>query len=140
MNESRGMVTATNIAQWVVRLTGMTQVLLGVLFWTGRALALLPLHMAVGVTFVLGLWTLAGLAAQAGLRRVLVLLAVVWGLVVPTFGMVHARLLPGSPHWIARVSHLLIGIFAMIMAAALAGFVRRHPASREPEWRTARVA
>jgi hypothetical protein len=140
MSESHRTVTTANIVQWVVRLTGITQVVLGLLFWTGRALALLPLHMAVGVTFVLGLWTLAGLAARAGLRWMLVLLAVGWGLVVPAFGIIHARLLPGSPHWIVRVSHLLIGIAAMIIAARLAGFIRQTQGSREPEWRTAAAA
>ena len=120
------MLTATTMTQWVVRLTGLTQVVLGLLFWTGRALTLLPFHMLVGVTFVLALWVLAAIAAWTGLRPVLVLLAVSWGLVIPLFGMTHARLLPGSAHWIVQALHLLIGLGAMVIAARLARYVRQH--------------
>ena len=121
------MMTATTITQWIVRITGMTQVALGLLFWTDRALSLVPLHMAIGLTFVLGLWTLAGLAARAGLRPILVILAVGWGFVVPAFGMMQTRLLPGPWHWTVEVTHLLIGFVAMAVAARLAGFIRKHP-------------
>jgi uncharacterized membrane protein YczE len=124
------MHTATSIAQWVVRLTGVTQLVLGILFWSDRALTLLPLHMLVGMLFVTALWVLAGLAARAGLRTRWVLSAVSWGLVVPTFGMLHPHLLPGPDHWTIRVVHLLIGLVAMVVATKLAAYVhrRRHQA------------
>jgi hypothetical protein len=114
-------------ALWVIRITGPTQVVLGVLFWTGRALGLLPIHMLIGLVFVLALWALAALAAVAGLRWTYVLAAVAWGLVVPVFGMLQMRLLPGPGHWIVEVTHLLIGVAAMVVAARLARFVREHP-------------
>jgi hypothetical protein len=116
---------ATLVAQWVVRLTGITQVVLGLLFWSGRAFALRPLHMAIGMTFVVALWALAALAARAGLGMRWVLLAVAWGLFIPVFGIVHPRLLPGPGHWIVRVIHLLIGLAAMVIAAKLAGYTRK---------------
>lgn len=121
------MKTLTGIAQWVVRLTGPAQVVLGLLFWTDRALTLLPLHMLIGMTFVLALWTLAGLAAWAGLRWALALLTVAWGLVIPLFGMMQTRLLPGPAHWVVEVIHLLIGLVAMFVAARLARFIRSSP-------------
>lgn len=121
------MMTAATIAQWIVRLTGMTQVALGLLFWTDRALALLPLHMAVGAIFVLALLILVGLAGWAGLRPALVALAAAYGLVIPVFGMTQSRLLPGSGHWIVELLHLLIGIGGMILALRLARHVREHP-------------
>jgi len=119
------MQVATSIAQWVVRLTGVAQVVLGLLFWTGRGLTLLPLHMLIGMLFVTALWVLAGLAAWVGLRVRWVLSAVSWGIVVPVFGMMHPRLLPGQDHWIIRMLHLLIGLVAMVIAAKLGGFIRR---------------
>lgn len=121
------MRTATTIAQWIVRLTGMTQVALGLLFWTHRALALLPLHMAIGATFVLAILTLVGLAGWAGLRPALVSLAAAYGLVIAVFGMTQSRLLPGSGHWIVELLHLLIGIGGMILAVRLTRHVREHP-------------
>jgi hypothetical protein len=126
------MQLATSIAQWVVRLTGVTQVTLGLLFWSGRAYTLLPLHMLIGMVFVIGLWVLAGLAGRSGLRMRWVPLAVSWGIVVPAFGIVHPRLLPGPDHWIVRVIHLLIGVAAMVIAAKLAGYVRRRRGVAQP--------
>jgi hypothetical protein len=118
------MQTATIVAQWVVRLTGMTQVGLGLLFWTNRALTLVPVHMAIGLTFVLAVWTLAGLAARAGVGRGLVLLAALWGIVVLGLGITQRRLLPGPEHWVVEVLHFLVGIAAMALAARLATQIR----------------
>jgi hypothetical protein len=121
------VMTAVTTAQWIVRFTGMTQVALGLLFWTGRALGLLPLHMAVGATFVLALLALVGLAAWAGLRPVLAALVAAYALAIPVFGMAQTRLLPGPGHWTVQVLHLLIGIGGMILAMRLARHVREHP-------------
>ena len=121
------MMTLTSIAHWVVRLTGPTQVVLGLLFWTDRALMLLPLHMLIGMMFVLALWALAGLAAWAGLRWALVLLTVAWGLIIPLFGIMQTRLLLGPAHWVVEVVHLLIGLVAMFVAARLVRFIRSSP-------------
>jgi SAM-dependent methyltransferase len=128
---SSWMLTVTGIAEWGVRVTGVTQVVLGVLFWTNRALTLVTLHMQIGATFVVALWVLAGVAARAGLRPALVLLTAGWGLVIPLFGMIQGRLLPGPLHWVVEVGHLLIGIVAMVAAARLARFIRS--AVRETE-------
>ena len=118
------MRTATTIVQWVVRLTGMTQVALGLLFWTDRALTLVPLHMAIGITFVIAGWVLAGLAARSGVRPGFVAPAALWGIVVLGLGMTQGRLLPGPAHWIVKVLHLLVGIAAMALAARLGARIR----------------
>lgn len=118
------MQTAISSAQWAVRLTGMTQVVLGLLFWTGHALHLRQAHMAIGMAFVIALWGLAGLAARAGLGPARVLLAVGWGVLIPVFGITHAALLPGPSHWVVQLAHLLIGMAAMVLAARLARFAR----------------
>ena len=51
-----------------MRISGLTAVVLGVLFWTGNALTLLPIHMLAGFVLVLTLWILALLALRAGVR------------------------------------------------------------------------
>jgi len=113
------MKTAIMVTRGAVSITGLTQIVMGVLFWTGHAMALVPAHMVIGFVFVLGLWTLAVLAARAGAPRGLVAFALVWGLVVPAFGFAQLQLLPGPLHWIIRVVHLLIGMVAMGLADAL---------------------
>ena len=130
-------MTVASVAGWVVRLTGMTQVLLGILFWTGHALPLITLHMVIGMTFVIALLVLVVVAARSGLRLPLVLLAAGYSLFVPAFGMIHARLLPGPGHWIIQAAHLLVGLGAMLIAARLGGFVRARSRDR---WREPRPA
>jgi hypothetical protein len=128
------MQIATTTAQWVVRLTGATQVALGLLFWNGRALTLVPVHMMVGLGFVLGLWVLAGLAARAGVRPGLVLVAALWGIAVLALGITQGRLLPGPAHWVVAVLHLLVGFAAMALAALLAAQIgKRQAATLAPE-------
>jgi hypothetical protein len=124
------MHTATIITRWIVRLAGLTQIILGVAFWTGNALSLIPTHMLVGSIVVLGLWTLAVLAARAKARPGVVALAILWGLVLPVFGVMHAGILPGSLHWIIQVVHLLLGLGALRMAEGLAAHVLRRSATR----------
>jgi hypothetical protein len=118
------MRRATTTAQMLVRATGVVQLVLGGLFWTGNALDLVPLHQTVGFLLVFGLWTLAALAARAGVRPPLVALAAVWGLIVPILGLTQTRLLVGSAHWLIEVLHLLVGVGAIGMAEGLAARIK----------------
>lgn len=104
----------------VIRVTGLIQIVLGVLFWTGLATNLVPVHMAIGYLFVLALWTLAALSLAAGAPAVLVALAFGWGLVVPALGIAQVGLLVGSWHWVIRALHLAVGLAAMGIAQTLA--------------------
>lgn len=113
------MKKATTITQWIVRITGMTQVLLGILLWTHLVPRVLPTHILVGMLFVAAIWVLGGLAAVARLHWMRVLVPVLWSAAIPVFGMMQIRLLPGPYHWIVQVAHLLMGLVAMDMAARL---------------------
>ena len=114
------------IARALLSLLGLTLIVLGVLFWTGRALALLPLHMLLGLLFVVCLWVLVGAALYARSSRGLALVVFLWSLIVPSLGMAQLRLLPGSLHWVIQSAHLLVGLIAMGLGHALA---RRIPRS-----------
>ena len=118
------MRRATTAAQMLVRVTFVVQLALGVVFWTGNALDLVPLHQTIGFLLVFGLWTLAALAARAGVRPPRVALAAVWGLVMPVLGLTQTRLLVGSAHWLIEVLHLLVGVGAIGLAENLAARVK----------------
>ena len=113
------MKIAINVFRGLVGVTGAIQLILGVVFWTGHAKVLLPLHMSVGLVFVLALWTLAVLSALAGAPIGPAVAAVVGGLLIPVFGMTQMRMLPGSAHWVVQVVHLLMGMAGMGLAARL---------------------
>jgi hypothetical protein len=110
----------TTIAQVLIRICGPIALVLGVLFWTGNALTLLPVHMLAGIVLVFALWILAILAAISGVQRGLVALAILWGLIVPILGITQNQLVPGALQWVIQVLHLLIGIAAMGLGNGLA--------------------
>src|SRR5207245_7935478 len=107
-------------AQMVVRILGSIMIILGLLFWSGNALALIPVHLTVGLVLVLTLWTIGVLAARSGEQRGLVALAIVWGFVVPILGYSQDSLLPGPAHWLIQGVHLLVGLTAIGLAETLA--------------------
>jgi hypothetical protein len=125
------MMRTTAVAQILVRVTGLVQIVLGLLFWSGSALALIPVHMLVGLVLVASLWTLAVLALVARVSPGLSILALAWGLVVPALGVLQDRLLPGDLHWTIKVLHLLVGLGAIGQAEALAARLKgqRDPSS-----------
>ncbi len=130
------MRIATLAAMWIVRVAGIVQIVLGLLFWTGRALGYIPLHMSVGFVVVLGLWTLAVLALVARAGAGLAIFAILWGLALPALGMTQAGILVGPWHWIIRVIHLLMGLTALGLADRLATRVLK---PRAPSGRVARA-
>jgi hypothetical protein len=107
-------------ARILVAVAGIGVLLLGLLFWSGSSLNLLPIHMHLGETLVLGLWILAVLGIIARVSWGLVLLVFVWGLIVPALGMMQLRLMPGSLHWVIQLVHLLVGVVAMGLGHMLA--------------------
>lgn len=118
------MLIATTVASWVVRILGVFQIVVGVLFWTGNALTLTSLHITSGVVLVVALWVLAGIALAAGVAPGLPIVVFLWGLLVIAFGLTQTRLLAGDLHWIIRVLHLLIGLSAIGQAEGLAQRIR----------------
>jgi hypothetical protein len=107
------MRTTATVLQMIVRISGVIQIILGLLFWTNNARALVPVHMLIGTLLVLSLLALAVVAAIAGVSPGFVALAIIWALVTLLLGLTQTQLLPGSAHWVIQVLHLLIGLGAI---------------------------
>lgn len=118
------MKHAALIAQ-LLSLIGTALIILGVLFWTGRALLLVPLHMLLGALLVVCLWVLVALALLARAGIGLALFVLVWSLIVPALGVAQLRLLPGSLHWLIQSIHLAVGFAAVGLGQALARRIPR---------------
>ena len=114
------MSLALKIAQMLVRITALIQIVLGVLIWAGLVKTLIPVHILSGLVLVISLWVIAALAGRAGANLWLVGLAVVCGILVSWLGLIQAQLLLGPAHWVIRVVHLLLGIGAIGLAEGLA--------------------
>ena len=119
------MKAAANVINAVTGLTGLTLLVLGVAFWTGHALTLVPLHMALGSLFVLAMWALCIVGIRAHLPAGLLGFTFVWSLVLPLLGYIQIGLLPGPAHWVIRVLHLLVAMVAMGLVGRMSMAIRR---------------
>ncbi len=125
------MKITANVLRILVSAIGAIMIVLGLLFWTGNAFALLPLHMLLGVALVLMLWIIAVMALVARVNPILALVALIWGLIVPILGITQFQLLPGSLHWIIQTLHLLVGLIAIALANMLARQIAQASAVRQ---------
>ena len=114
------MATAMLVTQALIGLAGLVLIALGLGFWVGHGLNLVPLHEQLGIFIVLLLWVVAGIGFAYGVNRVRLAIAVVWGLVVIGFGFSQIGILVGDLHWIVRVLHLLVGLVALWLASNIA--------------------
>ena len=113
------------ITSMVLSLAGLLALILGLLFWAGRALSLLSLHMLLGLLAVGALWIIG--VAQAllpsGSWTIAALTIMVGGLMI-ALGLTQTSLMAGDFHWVVRIIHLLVGLLTIgmgHMAAARAG-------------------
>jgi len=119
------MRATLTIAQMLVRITGVLQLILGLLIWPEGVLSLISIHMLLGLVFVVSLWVLAAVSTRAGIPIGMAAGVAVGGLVVLVLGMTQTSLLPGSSHWVIQVLHLLIGMAAVGSGEAIGGRLRR---------------
>ena len=130
------MHTAVNVFRWIIRVTGLIQIVLGVFFWTRHALSLVPVHMLVGLILVLALWSLAGFALRGGMSVPGVFGAFALGALVLWLGITQAGMLVGRWHWVIQVLHLLLGLGAIRVGEQLS----KRLLGAESSERTARAA
>ena len=119
------MKTIVLIARLLLSLFGIALVVLGILFWTGHAMSLLPVHMMLGGLFVVCLWVLAVAGFLAPAARGLAFVVLVWSLIVPALGVTQLQLMPGADHWVIQALHLIVGIIAMGLGHSLARRIGR---------------
>jgi hypothetical protein len=122
------------IASIVLRLCGALALILGILFWSGNTLNLIPIHMLLGVLVVLSLWIVGiGQAFSSSGSWPLAGGALLLGLLVIVVGRTQSSLLVGPFHWVIQVVHLLLGILAVGIGQIAAARWRNSSALREEQ-------
>jgi cytochrome b subunit of formate dehydrogenase len=114
------MKSLARIAVWVLRLSGLFQLVTGFTIWIAALDSWAPLHETSGVLLTLMLWLLGLLGGFADVNRTLVAVGLLWGVLVMLLGFSQTNLLPGDAHWAIQVLHLLVGLGAMGLGEALA--------------------
>lgn len=125
------MKTATKVVQWTLIGSGGLLLLLGVIIWTGKADGLIDLHALhalLGFVLILSLWTIAAIAARAGVSITLVTLTVLWSLAAVVLAGVQERLVTGGWHWTIQSLHLVVGMSVIAAGQLLVTRIRRHQA------------
>ncbi len=113
------LARSISVPRLLIRITAMLQIALGLVFWSGNAKGLVPVHVVSGIIFVISLWTLAYAAKKHGVSTGLVAFTAVWGLIIPALGASQTSILHGSAHWVIQVLHLLVGLAGMALAEQL---------------------
>src|ERR1700681_2176213 len=113
------------VTQIVARAIAVVQVALGILVWTGHGDSLIPVHIAVGLLLVVDLWAAVALGLRSGAPTGLAVLALVWSVGMPVFGLVQANILTGDVHVVVDVVHLVVGLAAVGLVEGLARGGRR---------------
>jgi hypothetical protein len=113
------------VTQIVARVIVVVQVALGILVWTGHGDSLVPVHIAVGLLLVADLWAAVALGLRSGAPIGLAVLALLWSIGMPVFGLVQANILTGDIHVVVDVLHLAVGLAAIGLVEGLARSSRR---------------
>jgi len=109
----------------------LVNLVLGILFWTGRESgAGVLVHMLLGIIFVVLLWIVGVIAALRTGRISLQLATFLLGLVIAIFGLAQASILPGSGHAIVQVIHLVLALAGLGTAEMCAARVRRRATAK----------
>ena len=102
------------IAAIMLRVFGTLALILGLLFWSGNGLNLIPVHILLGLLLVLSLWIIGlGQAFSKNGSWMLAIGALALGALLIVFGLRQSALLVGPLHWVIQVIHLLLGVLAV---------------------------
>jgi len=113
------------VTQIVARVIAVVQVILGIVVWTGHGDALVPVHIAVGLLLVVDLWVAVALGLRSGAPTGLAVVALVWSLGMPLFGLAQTSILDGDLHVVIQVLHLVVGLIGVGLVEGLARSSRR---------------
>jgi hypothetical protein len=100
-------------ASAILTLSGALALILGLLFWAGMAVALITMHMALGILTVGALWGIAIAQAVNGGSWLIAAGAIIVGAVTIGFGLIHAALMSGEFHWVVQTLHVTLGILTI---------------------------
>jgi len=121
------------IASAALTLAGLLALISGLLFWTGRTLNLISMHMLLGFLAVGALWVIAiGQALAKGGSWILAAGALIVGAAAIVVGMRQATLMVGEFHWVIELLHLVLGVLTIGIGHMGAARYRKDTAESTP--------
>jgi hypothetical protein len=111
-------------AATIVRITGVLQLVMGLFVWMGGGTTLTPVHMGIGIVFVIAMWVLGFRALSARVASPLAVVVIAWGAIVVTLGMTQDKIMPGPNHAAIQGLHVLVGLIGMGLSEMVAKRLR----------------
>ena len=111
-------------AATIVRITGVLQLVMGLFVWMGGGPMLVPVHMVVGIVFVIAMWVLGFRAISARVASPLAVVLIAWGALVVALGMTQAQIMRGPNHAAIQGLHVLVGLIGMGLSEMVAKRLR----------------
>jgi hypothetical protein len=106
------------ITQTILGIAGLVALILGLLFWIAK-IDLITFHMLFGLIVAITLLITGIIAVSTRGMRIWGIVAIVYAVIVPIFGLTQHGLLTGNLHWLIQTLHMLVGIGAMALAGAI---------------------
>ena len=125
------MRTTVKMARLALVGSALLLMVSGMVLWNGNGGRLGPVHALLGLVLALSLWTIAGIAARAGVSPGIVALAVSWSLAAIALGGAQEELLTGGHHWVIQVLHLVTAMGMVAWGQGLVLLMRRVGGRRE---------
>lgn len=111
-------MVAVRILSWIVRLSGLLALVLGLLFWFAHV-DWISVHEALGALVTLSLLALSLVMVSVRGGRALGALGIVYALIVPFVGEMQVQWYVSAATWLVPTVHMLIGIGAIGLAQVM---------------------
>ena len=111
-------MVAVRILSWIVRLSGLVALVLGLLFWFARV-DWIEVHAVFGALVTLSLLSLSLVLLSVRGGRILAVSGVLYALIVPIVGEMQVGWYIAGAPWLVPTIHMLIGIGAIGLAQIL---------------------
>lgn len=116
-----GFARARTPLLMLVRLTGVINIVSGILFWAGLAGSFTAVHVVLGVILVVSLWGLTAIALVETDSAWVPVAAALVGVALFLVGIGQTGILTGGAHWVVQAVHLVLGLCAIGLAEVLSG-------------------
>lgn len=111
----------SKILLMIVRVGGLVALIGGSIYWMngGEAESLPVLHIILGGIVTVALFILTYQTQHAGVSKPLIILATIWTLGLPIWGLIQKNIFPVGYLWIAQILHVLCAIGSIGIAEIL---------------------
>ncbi len=124
------MTLVTKLLVWILRLSFLAALGLGLALWSGHGYGYLRWHMWLGFIVTFALLLLVIVSFLSRVNPALPFVAIIWAVALPAIGIAQLRIMTGNNHWAIQTVHLILGLGAIGLGEALSKRTRLRNVAR----------